>query len=73
MNVPAGATHEEGHMIFHPPSFHGAYLNFSREKDSAVPYPRINGHFFIFFGEEKSSSSSAAYTAQLINSTGRLI
>ena len=28
------------HRIFHPPSFCGAYLNFSREKDSAIPFPR---------------------------------
>ena len=25
---------------FHPPSFCGACLNFSREKDSAIPFPR---------------------------------
>ena len=41
MNVPAGFTQEEGHtggrshMISHPPSFCGACLNFSRDKDSA--------------------------------------
>ena len=28
------------HRIFHPPSFCGAYLTFSREKDSAIPFPR---------------------------------
>ena len=28
------------HRIFHPPSFGGACLNFSRGKDSAVPFPR---------------------------------
>ena len=28
------------HRISHPPSFCGACLNFSREKDSAVPFPR---------------------------------
>ena len=28
------------HRIFHPPSFCGACLNFSREKDSAIPFPR---------------------------------
>ena len=26
--------------IYHPPSFCGACLNFSREKDSVVPFPR---------------------------------
>ena len=26
--------------VFHPPSFCGACLNFSREKESAVPFPR---------------------------------
>ena len=28
------------HRISHPPSFCGACLNFSREKDSAIPFPR---------------------------------
>ena len=28
------------HRIYHPPSFCGACLYFSREKDSAVPFPR---------------------------------
>ena len=28
------------HRVFHPPSFCGACLNFSREKDSAIPFPR---------------------------------
>ena len=42
MDVPAGVTQEEGHtgFISHPPSFCGACLNFSREKDSAIPFPR---------------------------------
>ena len=46
LDVPAGVTQEEGHIggrshrIFHPPSFCGACLNFSREKDSAFPFPR---------------------------------
>ena len=41
LDVPAGVTQEEGHTgVFHPPSFCGACLNFSREKDSAVPFPR---------------------------------
>ena len=46
LDVPAGVTQEEGHTggksyrIFHPPSFCGACLNFSREKDSAIPFPR---------------------------------
>ena len=35
LDVPAGS-----HRIFLPPSFCGAYLNFSREKDSAIPFPR---------------------------------
>ena len=41
----AGVTQEEGHTggrshrISHPPSFCGACLNFSREKDSGVPFP----------------------------------
>ena len=28
------------HRISHPPSFCGACLTFSREKDSAIPFPR---------------------------------
>ena len=41
MDVLAGVTQEEGHYrISHPPSFCGACLNFYREKDSAVPFPR---------------------------------
>ena len=36
-----GHTGGRSHMIFHPPSFCGACLNFSREKDSAIiPLPR---------------------------------
>ena len=37
LDVPAGVTQEEGPTgrISHPPSFCGACLNFSREKDSA--------------------------------------
>ena len=41
VDVPAGVTQEEGHTgVFPPPSFCGACLNVSREKDSAVPLPR---------------------------------
>ena len=42
LDVPsAGVTQEEGHTgNSHPPSFCGACLNFSREKDSAIPFPR---------------------------------
>ena len=32
-----GHTGGRSHMLSHPPSFCGACLNFSREKDSAVP------------------------------------
>ena len=35
-----GHTGGRSHRISHPPSFCGARLNFSREKDSAVPFPR---------------------------------
>ena len=35
-----GHTGERSHRISHPPSFCGACLNFSREKDSAFPFPR---------------------------------
>ena len=41
VDVPAGVTQqEEGHHRISPPPFCGACLNFSREKDSAVPFPR---------------------------------
>ena len=34
-------TYQSGsHRISHPPSFCGACLHFSREKDSAIPFPR---------------------------------
>ena len=35
-----GHTGGRSHRIFHPPSFCGACFNFSREKDSAIPFPR---------------------------------
>ena len=35
-----GHTGGRLHRISHPPSFCGACLNFSREKDSAIPFPR---------------------------------
>ena len=35
-----GHTGGRSHRIFHAPSFCGACLNFSREKDSAIPFPR---------------------------------
>ena len=35
-----GHTGGRSHRIFHPPSFCGACLNFSGEKDSAIPFPR---------------------------------
>ena len=35
-----GHTGVRSHRIFHPPSFCGACLNFSREKDSAISFPR---------------------------------
>ena len=38
-----GHTGGRSHRIFHQPSFCGACLNFSREKDSAIPFPRRPG------------------------------
>ena len=35
-----GHTGGRSHMISHPASFCGACLTFSREKDSAIPFPR---------------------------------
>ena len=34
-----GHTGGRSHRISHPPSFCGACLSFSREKDSAIPFP----------------------------------
>ena len=38
--ISRGHTGGRSHRISHPPSFCGAWLNFSREKDSAIPFPR---------------------------------
>ena len=35
-----GLTGGRSHRISRPPSFCGACFNFSREKDSAIPFPR---------------------------------
>ena len=35
-----GYTGGRSHRIFHPSSFCGAHINFSREEDSAIPFPR---------------------------------
>ena len=35
-----GHTGGRSHRIFNPPSFCGACLDFSREKDSAIHFPR---------------------------------
>ena len=35
-----GHTGGRSHRIFNPPSFCGACLDFGREKDSAIPFPR---------------------------------
>ena len=35
-----GHTGGRSHRIFNPPSFCGARLDFCREKDSAIPFPR---------------------------------
>ena len=37
---PGGHTGGRSHRISHPPSFCGACLNFSREKDPAFAFPR---------------------------------
>ena len=39
-DVPAGGHSGGWSYMISPPSFCGACLNFSREKDSAVPFPR---------------------------------
>ena len=35
-----GYTGGRSHRISHPPPFCGAFLNFSREKESVIPFPR---------------------------------
>ena len=51
VDEPAGVTLTGGrsHRIS-PPSFCGACLNFSREKDSAVPFPLVDREvdFFVY-------------------------
>ena len=42
-----GHTGGRSHRISHPPSFCGACLSFSREKGSAVPFPR-RAFLFLF-------------------------
>ena len=37
-----GHTRERSHRISHSPSFCSACLNFSREKDSAIPFPLVD-------------------------------
>ena len=37
--ISRGHTGGRSHRVSHPPSFCGACLNFSREKDSAIPCP----------------------------------
>ena len=54
-----GHTGGRSHRIFNPPSFCGACLDFCREKDSAIPFPRRPwsrilctppvGHFYFVF------------------------
>ena len=43
-----GHTGGRSHRISHPPSFCGACLNFSREKDSAFPFPRRVKSNFVY-------------------------
>ena len=38
--ISRGHTGGRSHRISHIPSFCGVCLNFSREKDSAIPFPR---------------------------------
>ena len=38
--LPIHSGHQD--RISHPPFFCGACLNFSREKDSAIPFPRVD-------------------------------
>ena len=38
LDIPAGVTGGRSHRISHPP-FCGACLNFSRKKESAIPFP----------------------------------
>ena len=44
-----GHTGGRSHRIFNPPSFCGACLDFCREKDSAIPFPRRPCVLCVFF------------------------
>ena len=46
-----GHTGGRSHRISHPPSFCGACFNFSREKGSAVPFPRRPWSRILFTNE----------------------
>ena len=54
----------------HPPSFCGACLNFSRDKDSAIPFPRrISppvGHFYFIFLVRKIPFAGIELTSQRV-------
>ena len=43
-----GHTGERSHIISYPPSFCGVSLYFSREKESAVPFPRRPGSRILY-------------------------
>ena len=43
-----GHTGGRSHRIFNPPSFCGACLDFCREKDSAIPFPRLVANIICF-------------------------
>ena len=53
-----GHTGGRSHRISHPPSFCGACLSFSREKDSAVPFPSSTVKYTVsYFVCSRANSS----------------
>ena len=57
-----GHTGRRSHRIFHPPSFCGACLNFSREKDPVIPFPRRKAGLTL-----KRCSQLAAFAIQPVS------
>ena len=58
-----GYTRGRSNRIFHPPSFCGAWLHFSGEKDSGSP---LVGHLFFYFLVRKIPLTGIELTSQRV-------
>ena len=68
-----GHTGGRSHRISHPPSFCGACLNFSREKDSAIPFPRRPYKYINHQARTTKEASTRIISVQMYNIFRRLI